>query len=236
MRVTRSQVVSIRRRSVVAAASAVAAFGLLAGSVAFATGVIPGPDGVIHGCFQNSSNGDGGNKGTLRVIDPATQHCSKSETAISWNQTGAQGPAGPQGLQGASGAAGPQGPQGAAGAQGPAGPGSEAIARHDVVLLGSFTDTQLVSLSLPAGQYALFAKASVFNIDTSPQDATCKLSTGEHSDIRLGTFPDSDGQVVELQDLLTLTTDGVATLSCATFDGVAQLGKLTAIKVSALHG
>ena len=45
----------------------------------------------------------------MPVLPPA---CPIGQTAVSWNQTGAQGPQGPQGSQG------PQGPQGATGAQG----------------------------------------------------------------------------------------------------------------------
>jgi hypothetical protein len=64
----------------------------------FAVAAIPGPDGVIHGCYQKT-------KGTLRV---ATK-CSKSEKAIAWNQKG------PQGLQGIQGIQGIQGTQGVPG-------------------------------------------------------------------------------------------------------------------------
>lgn len=75
-----------------------------------AVAAIPDSSGVIHGCYKT-------NKGTLRVIDTDKgQTCSKSETPLSWNQTG------PRGAQGPAGPAGPQGPQGATGAQGPAGP------------------------------------------------------------------------------------------------------------------
>jgi hypothetical protein len=49
---------------------------------------IPGPDGAIQGCYDNTS-------GALRVIDPgAGRSCSGAETALSWSQ---QGPAGPKG-------------------------------------------------------------------------------------------------------------------------------------------
>jgi hypothetical protein len=50
---------------------------------------------VIHGCYLNKI-------GTLRVIDPATQHCLAVETPIEWNQTGPAGPAGPKGDPGVS--------------------------------------------------------------------------------------------------------------------------------------
>jgi Collagen triple helix repeat (20 copies) len=102
---------------------------VLAGGAALAS--IPDSSGVIHGCYQK-------NVGNLRVIDPsAGDSCRPAEIALSWSQTGPQGPPGPQGptgLQGpkgdtgATGPAGPAGPPGpkgdtgATGATGPAGP------------------------------------------------------------------------------------------------------------------
>ena len=69
-----------------------------------ASASIPGPDGVIHGCYTKKN-------GTLRVIDlGVSATCSSSESAISWNQQGPQGPGG------APGPAGPTGPAGAPGA------------------------------------------------------------------------------------------------------------------------
>ena len=56
------------------------------GGVAVAS--IPGPDGAIQGCYDNST-------GALRVIDPgAGRSCAVDETALSWNQKGPQGPKG----------------------------------------------------------------------------------------------------------------------------------------------
>src|SRR5260370_15150242 len=81
---------------------------------------IPGPGGVINGCFQKST-------GKLRVIDPSSPRpslraCHPDEVAIHWNQVGPAGPAGPPGPAGPQGATGPTGPQGPIGPQGPAGP------------------------------------------------------------------------------------------------------------------
>jgi hypothetical protein len=81
---------------------AAAAVSLMA--VGFAVGAIPGPGGVINGCYKDA-NGD------LRVIDPSSskkelQACKKEETPLSWNQQGQQG------ATGATGATGPSGPQG----------------------------------------------------------------------------------------------------------------------------
>jgi hypothetical protein len=100
----------------------------IAGGVTYAVAGI-GDGGVISGCFKSQN-------GQLRLIDPATDSCRPSETAISWSQSGPQGPpgptgpAGPQGPTGPQGPAGPAGPQGAtgpAGPQGPAGPGTKTI-------------------------------------------------------------------------------------------------------------
>ena len=102
------------RRTLVTGA---ACFALLVagGSVALAT--IPGSGGAISGCY--------GKTGDLRVIDAPSASCKSTETALTWNQTGPQGPqgvTGPQGPKGDQGAQGPQGPKGATGPAGPPGP------------------------------------------------------------------------------------------------------------------
>ena len=56
---------------------------------------IPGPDGVIHGCYKTSD-------GKLRVIDSSAS-CASGETALAWNQTGPQGATGATGPQGTPG-------------------------------------------------------------------------------------------------------------------------------------
>lgn len=70
---------------------------LLIGSAAVAAGVIPGADGVIHGCY-NAKNG------ILRVIDPDVSSCKRSEQMIAWNERGPEGPPGPEGPKGEPGA------------------------------------------------------------------------------------------------------------------------------------
>jgi len=64
---------------------------LIFGGIAYAS--IPDSNGVIHGCYKNST-------GMLKVIDSSSQTCVSGETALNWNQTGPQGP---QGIQGPSG-------------------------------------------------------------------------------------------------------------------------------------
>ena len=46
---------------------------------------------VIHGCYLDRI-------GTLRIIDPGTQHCLAIETPIQWNQSGPPGPKGDPGV------------------------------------------------------------------------------------------------------------------------------------------
>ena len=78
--------------------------------------VIPGPNGVISGCFMKAN-------GQLRVVEDVSD-CNPSENPLSWNVQGSQGPAGPQGVpgpMGPTGAAGPIGPKGDDGAIGPMG-------------------------------------------------------------------------------------------------------------------
>jgi hypothetical protein len=92
--------------------------GLMAFTAATAAwAVIPGPSGVINGCYKSAT-------GVLRLVDSLSQ-CNTAyaggETPISWNQTGPIGPMGPQGLTGSPGSPGSMGPQGNPGPQGPAG-------------------------------------------------------------------------------------------------------------------
>lgn len=75
---------------------------------------IPGPGGVITGCYKT---GDG----QLRVIDEA-ESCLPSEIRLTWGQSiGPQGPAGPAGPTGPAGPSGPPGPSGPQGPPGAAG-------------------------------------------------------------------------------------------------------------------
>ena len=96
----------MRRRDLLAATAGAFVATALAGGIAWAA--IPGPGGVIEGCYKQ-------NGGQLRVVDAASD-CNSSELALSWSQTGPSGP------QGSSGASGPQGPSGPSGDQGPSGP------------------------------------------------------------------------------------------------------------------
>jgi len=162
--------------------------------------------------------------------------------------TGLTGPTGAQGQSGPQGAPGNTGADGAIGAVGPAGPaGSSAafIARHDELVVVGLSPATVVTLPLPAGQYALFGKVVVQNLDNSPQSVTCSLSTGESALIRLdgtdsnvgGITTDVYSQVISLQDLITVPTAGASVdLTCHGYSMGATNAKITALQVSALHG
>src|SRR5215207_212308 len=84
-------------------------FVALLATVGVGYAAIPSSDGVIHACYNASSNPSG----QLRVIDAeAGAKCGKNEKPLDFNQTGPQGPAGPAGPQGLVGSAGPTGSQG----------------------------------------------------------------------------------------------------------------------------
>ena len=94
-----------------------AVFGLALGAGGIAYATIPS-GGTYTACVLNGL-------GTIRLIDPSLSksnfesHCTPFEQQITWNQTGATGPAGATGAtgnDGATGAAGATGPTGATGA------------------------------------------------------------------------------------------------------------------------
>jgi Collagen triple helix repeat (20 copies) len=158
---------------------------LLTSIIAFAS--IPGPNGVIYGCYNNVN-------GQFRIIDNSTAQCKNNETALNFNQTGPQGPqgiqgpagpqgpTGPQGPQGQTGAQGPQGPQGDPGPQGPAGDSTTATFAFTTsgVVVGS-ANTQILSKTLPAGNWVVVATASVSSSvfeDDGDMITNCELRNG----------------------------------------------------------
>ena len=85
--------------------------------VAAVRAAIPDPSGAIHACYRSNGN--------LRLVDKSG--CTGAETALTWNQTGPQGPAG------AAGPAGTPGPQGAPGPQGQPGTGPAGVAGYEII-------------------------------------------------------------------------------------------------------
>lgn len=130
---------SLMRQSPAMAVAFIAGLGA-AGAIAFAQ--IPDSSGVIHACYNKSS-------GALRVIDPsAGRPCAPTgETALTFNQQGQAGAAGPAGATGSAGAAGPPGaggPAGSTGAPGARGPKGRAGTVSVKAKGRSVTQTNLV--------------------------------------------------------------------------------------------
>ncbi len=70
----------------------------VADAPAVAPRAIPAPNGVITGCYNNTT-------GALKVIDASSASCdAAAETQLTWNQQGQQGQPGPQGTPGAAAA------------------------------------------------------------------------------------------------------------------------------------
>ncbi len=179
---------------------AVAGCAVLSGS---AYAAVPGPDGVIHACYNQQS-------GQVRITDTKAgtpKTCGKHETEVSWNQRGEkgdkgdpgdpgpQGPVGPQGPAGADGLLGPAGspgPAGPAGPPGPAGPAGTSVGfsvrRHSLLHLG---DTMVVlSKTMPAGYYILVAEVELFGL---PWDDTTGMGTCQLGSAGVGYVEDYDG-------------------------------------------
>lgn len=72
------------------------ALAIFFGVTGWALASIPGEDGTISACYATRG-------GEVRIID-STASCRARETAIRWNQQGAQGPPGRDGATGAPGA------------------------------------------------------------------------------------------------------------------------------------
>lgn len=202
----------LRRRLVFGITLAVA---LVVGGVlsAYATGSIPGPDGVFHACFDNTN-------GVVRLIDPSASTCRTNESAISWNQ------------------AGPPGPQGPVGAAGPPGPSNAWVARAGVLDMNRNVTTTVLSIKVPAGSYVIAAKVPLVNLAGTMELVTCNLSTGDSSTIRLSqTFTGGDAQVITLMDAATFASDSTISLTCLPeFEtGAFKESILSAVQVGTLH-
>ncbi len=168
-----------------------------------------GADNVIKACYKKVN-------GQLRLVKDFGQ-CHPSELPISWNQMGPPGPKGPQGPPG------------------PAGAGNIWITRQgDPIALGDEIEKQVLSLTVPAGAYAISAKVSVANSLDVVQPAHCTLSTGDTSVVELAGVDDDMQQVISLLDADKFSSETAITLKCFTTVGYAMNGVLAAIEVGSL--
>jgi hypothetical protein len=92
-------------------------------------------------------------------------------------------------------------------------------------------------VTVSAGSYLIFGKAQLQNSDGSDQLASCELSTGDQTTVRLGAGGNASFiQSVSVQDTAVNVPDGTTvTMNCNTFNGIAQSPKLTVIAVDAIN-
>jgi len=238
----------VSKFKLMAIAAAVAA--VAAGSAAFAA--IPDSNGVIHACYDKQS-------GQVRIYDSQTnlpKGCGPKETALSWNQQGAQGipgPQGPKGDKGDPGEPGPPGPKGDKGdpgdpgPQGPQGePGpslgyvtSTGASYTDISYSGPFVYTNVASLDLPPGNWIVSAKVRISHASGGPITAGCVLDFGgsqivDVSSMSLNDQVGIEGGTIPLTIPLSMNISGVVNLECGGLDSLASYAVISAVKVGAL--
>ena len=126
------------------------------------TGVASAQTQTFYGCLTST--------GTLKQVSTATvPTCGNNETRVTWSQIGPQGPQGAQGPQGSigpqglQGLAGPQGPTGPQGPAGTAGPSNTVLCSGICGAIGAQSWGTIASLTLPAGDYVLYADVLLLN-------------------------------------------------------------------------
>jgi hypothetical protein len=234
------------KKRALTSAAALALAATIGTGIAVAAGVtlpFSGDGNTINGCYSSG--------GALKVLTPTAPACPAGFTPITWNQTGPQGPQGPKGDTGPQGPAGIQGPQGDTGAAGPAGPAgsagpagtSDAFIASNNGFVGLIDDGQrheLTHLDLPAGNYAITAKAQVSDTD---RDASynCVLSapSGDLDSVEAGTTNAGFlfNAEITLEGTVSLSTTERITLACTAFHAGAEASasKIVAVQVTNLH-
>jgi len=163
----------MRHGHLLAAAAGAVVATALAGGVAWAT--IPGPGGVINGCYTKIG-------GVVRVIDTAKgEKClSALEVPISWNQAGAKGEPGPPGKDGADGAPGKDGADGKDGAPGKDGVDGQPGAPGPP---GGIADWQIASETITVAAGATFVEG----VQCPPGTKVTGGGVGNGSDLHVRT-------------------------------------------------
>jgi hypothetical protein len=227
--------IPVRRPSPVLALSLLLALAAL-GGVAWAA--IPGPEGIIHGCYAKHG-------GRLRVIDPAHGRCGRREAPLNWSETGPPGPRGGKGATGAKGATGPKGSTGPAGPQGPS--NAFTASQTGVLALAPSSSRTVLTLNLPAGRYVLSASVRIADeagASEPAQQATCTVKgagspAAEAS--ATATIPYASGltaaETLPLEDAFSLTAVATVELSCVEQSAgatSASEARIEAIQVASL--
>ncbi|HVK21837.1 MAG TPA: collagen-like protein [Actinokineospora sp.] len=236
-----------RRTKVLVAAASVATLA----TVGTAAAAIPGPDGVVNGCYAKSDSTQSSipyGKGDLRIVD-ANVTCKSNELAVSWNQKGPQGAPGPQGVQGVPGSQGVPGPQGVQGPQGPQGaPGTPGVSEARAAI-GSADEVgggkTVVSKFATAGSWVAYASVSTIELDRL-------FDGGNHEDL-VDCFLRAPGRVVSRATVLvnsidlketrptislvgafTLTGDASPDIFCSSTLGGRLIADLVMVKVGSI--
>jgi hypothetical protein len=204
-----------------------ALFVALGGTSYAAVGGFVAKNGQLAGCV--------GASGALKVLKPG-RRCPKGQTAVAWNVTGragGTGVAGATGARGATGETGSAGPSGQSivGSTGPTGPSDAYTSKSH----GS-------PISLPAGDYVLFAKARWRNGQKAEtRELFCELEDpagivdSEAVDVEAGS-----SVTVVLGAPVHLDSAGKVSLVCSEDEDPVEEGslknpELTAIRVGTLH-
>lgn len=222
----------IRRPSPALALSSLALVAALGGA---AWAAIPGPEGIIHGCYNKRT-------GVLRVIDTAAHgKCKRGESELNWMEVGPPGPrggGGPRGLRGETGATGPTGPVGPSNAY--------TAGETSAVSLTGGQAREVLKLGLPAGDYAVTASVEIANEDDKhggTEAAECALKraaspTGEvTAAATVPSLEQASAQTVTLAGTWTLSAPEALELTCMrTSEGTvsAKLGRIDAIEVASI--
>jgi hypothetical protein len=93
----------------------------------------------------------------------------------------------------------------------------------------------VASVSLPAGNYMLFASSVLLNEDSDPQNASCELKNGSTGleDFGIRIEGDFEG-TIPLNQVVSLANASTITLQCATFHGTV-FGDLSALRVADIN-
>ena len=212
---------------------AVALVALVTAASGGAYAAVGGSPSTISACVRHS-------RGGLYVA----HRCEHGDSRLTWNATGAQGPAGPQGPAGRQGAVGP------AGAIGP----SDAFATHrdgpvalTVDPTGRGPGNTIASLPIPrAGSYVIFAKAELANDLQTTTNSTCQLVAGDpgsdgslaNPDIDTGRWTIDAGSRggISLNVVHQYTGAGTADLRCVPTNGASSAARIriTAIRLGSV--
>lgn len=169
----------------------------------------------------------------LMFADGSVVH-NRAELVGPQGPQGIPGPQGPAGAVGSQGPTGPTGPQGAAGASGVS--HAWTASTPGVVKLDNSYPT-VASVTVQAGTYLVFGKTFLGNNDGDSQNGICKLSTGDATLVSLASLNSGgSAQSVSVQDTAVNVPDGTTiSMTCATYDGVAQGTQLSAIAVDGVN-